>query len=130
MDLCHIFCAEAAALAIKCYSPELIVHPVLPKKNDEIENTLTYIEAILPRLDALVIGPGLGRNTAVLEATKRIISLAKGNEMTLVLDGDALFLLAGDIRLIHGYKNAILIPNIVSSIILFFKRNFHMKWLM
>ena len=54
------------------------------------------MEAILPRLDALVIGPGLGRNIVVLEATKRIISLAKENEMTLVLGGDALFLLAGD----------------------------------
>jgi len=28
-DLGHIFCPEDAAIAIKSYSPELIVHPLL-----------------------------------------------------------------------------------------------------
>lgn len=27
-DLAHIFCAKSAAIAIKSYSPEIIVHPV------------------------------------------------------------------------------------------------------
>jgi ATP-dependent NAD(P)H-hydrate dehydratase len=29
-DLSHIFCTEDAAIPIKAFSPELIVHPVLP----------------------------------------------------------------------------------------------------
>ena len=29
-DLAHIFCTEDAAIPIKSFSPELIVHPVLP----------------------------------------------------------------------------------------------------
>lgn len=28
-DLVHIFCTQSAAIPIKCYSPELIVHPLL-----------------------------------------------------------------------------------------------------
>lgn len=28
-DLVHIFCPQSAAIPIKCYSPELIVHPLL-----------------------------------------------------------------------------------------------------
>lgn len=28
-DLGHVFCPEAAAIVIKSYSPELIVHPIL-----------------------------------------------------------------------------------------------------
>ena len=29
-DISHVFCTEGAATVIKCYSPELIVHPYLP----------------------------------------------------------------------------------------------------
>lgn len=28
-DLCHVFCPKAASIPLKCYSPELIVHPIL-----------------------------------------------------------------------------------------------------
>ena len=28
-DLAHVFCTEEASIPIKCYSPELIVHPCL-----------------------------------------------------------------------------------------------------
>jgi NAD(P)H-hydrate repair Nnr-like enzyme with NAD(P)H-hydrate dehydratase domain len=28
-DLVHIFCPQTASIPIKCYSPELIVHPLL-----------------------------------------------------------------------------------------------------
>jgi ATP-dependent NAD(P)H-hydrate dehydratase len=35
-DIVHIFCAEGAATPIKCYSPEIIVHPLL-KASHEFE---------------------------------------------------------------------------------------------
>jgi len=31
-DLSHIFCTSGAAVAIKSYSPEIIVHPLLPNQ--------------------------------------------------------------------------------------------------
>jgi ATP-dependent NAD(P)H-hydrate dehydratase len=37
-DLAHVFCTESAGIPIKCYSPEVIVHPVLKASN---ENSIT-----------------------------------------------------------------------------------------
>ena len=33
-DLAHVFCTESASQVIKSYSPELIVHPYLPRERD------------------------------------------------------------------------------------------------
>ncbi|KAH9106740.1 hypothetical protein LEN26_014487 [Aphanomyces euteiches] len=107
VDLCHIFCAPEAATPIKCYSPELIVHPFLSL------STVEKITPVLGRLDALVVGPGLGRDPDILDAAKAIVSAAKAMQLPVVLDGDALFLLSNDISLIHGYPHAILTPNIM-----------------
>ncbi|EDM08824.1 similar to RIKEN cDNA 0710008K08 (predicted), isoform CRA_b [Rattus norvegicus] len=60
-DLTHVFCAREAAPVIKSYSPELIVHPVLDS-SDAVEE----VEKWLPRLHALVVGPGLGRDDLLL----------------------------------------------------------------
>ena len=65
----------------------------------------------MERLDVLVIGPGLGRHPQVFQKVKEIITLAKDARLPLVLDGDALFLLAQIPTLIHGYPNAVLTPN-------------------
>jgi ATP-dependent NAD(P)H-hydrate dehydratase len=107
--LCHIICTQDAAIPIKCYSPELIVHPLLSTSDDAIRRICT----LLMRLDVLVVGPGLGREPAVLALTKDIIRSAKAMQLPLLLDGDALFLLSTDPELIHGYSRAILTPNMV-----------------
>ncbi|OQR84671.1 hypothetical protein ACHHYP_13056 [Achlya hypogyna] len=109
VDLCHVFCTKEAAIPIKCYSPELIVHPLLTPDADAI----IKITAVLPRLDALILGPGLGREPFVMSLTKQVIAAAKARNMPLVLDGDALFLLSTDLSLVHGYPRAVLTPNIV-----------------
>lgn len=56
-DLVYVFCSKEAAPVIKSYSPELIVLPVL---NDS--DVVSKVEPWLPRLNSLIIGPGLGRN--------------------------------------------------------------------
>ncbi|XP_054430376.1 ATP-dependent (S)-NAD(P)H-hydrate dehydratase isoform X5 [Pteronotus mesoamericanus] len=61
-DLSHVFCTREAAPVIKSYSPELIVHPVLDRPDAVHE-----VERWLPRLHALVVGPGLGREDALLK---------------------------------------------------------------
>ena len=33
-DLVHVFCAKAAAIPIKIFSPDLIVHPILVSSNE------------------------------------------------------------------------------------------------
>uniref|UniRef100_A0A914V265 ATP-dependent NAD(P)H-hydrate dehydratase n=1 Tax=Plectus sambesii TaxID=2011161 RepID=A0A914V265_9BILA len=59
-DILHVFCPKEAATVIKSYSPELIVHPLLSVGNGD--NKWKEIFDWLDRVNAVVIGPGLGRN--------------------------------------------------------------------
>ncbi len=114
MDLSHVFCERSAATAIKAYSPELIVHPVLtasPEASDGSDSqdnegkvhelamagSGAVIEWI-PRLDALLIGPGLGRNRAIIQAACHIIIAAAARGLPLILDADGLFILTSALR--------------------------------
>lgn len=71
----------------------------------------------MERLHTLVIGPGLGRCPLVCEATARIIQHAKQQKLALVLDADALWMLAQPPyrSLFEHYKDApvVLTPNVV-----------------
>jgi len=64
------------------FSPELIVHPYLRdseelaapgERADALDRGVEDVCAWLPRLDALVVGPGMGRDEAVLEAAERVV---------------------------------------------------------
>lgn len=107
MDLVHVFCDSAAAPVIKAYTPELIVHPVLDK--------LGAIDAITPwlgRLHALVIGPGLGRDPAVLERVAQLIAVWRSQRKPLVLDADALMLIGERPELVRNFDGGlVLTPN-------------------
>ena len=105
-DLSHIFCTSDAASVIKSYSPELIVHPVL-----DDSNAVAEIKQWLPRLHALVIGPGLGRDQAIFDTVKEVIEVAKQSNMILVIDADGLFLVTQTPAIITSYSKAILTPN-------------------
>jgi ATP-dependent NAD(P)H-hydrate dehydratase len=64
-DLSHIFCHKEAAIPIKSYSPELIVHPAF---GDIIEiDKLNKAIGSISTVDALVIGCGLGREESLNE---------------------------------------------------------------
>ncbi|CAI5737466.1 unnamed protein product [Hyaloperonospora brassicae] len=121
-DLCHIFCVEEAAVPIKCYSPELIVHPLLrseaslagvekPKRFGILSEAVEKIAQVLPRLDVLVIGPGLGRDASVQEIVRQVIGQARDADLPLILDGDALYLVSLRPDTVKGYTKAILTPN-------------------
>lgn len=106
-DLAYVFCSADSAPIIKGYSPELIVIP-----NLECNNAIEEISAFLPRLHSLVIGPGLGRNERTLSTVGSIISLAKEQDLPLVLDADALFFVSKCPEIVRGYRKAILTPNV------------------
>jgi ATP-dependent NAD(P)H-hydrate dehydratase len=71
-DLATIYCASEASLPIKCYSPELMVSPwydvtaIESLPEDVVSSILINNSASRKRLHALVIGPGLGRQSALL----------------------------------------------------------------
>ena len=58
-DLSHVFCHTEAAIPIKSYSPELIVHPAFNTFSNEIllKKTIRWFKS----MNSILIGPGLGR---------------------------------------------------------------------
>lgn len=105
-DLVHVFCKVAAGPALKAYSPELIVHPIL-----DVPNALEQIEQWLPRLHVIVIGPGMGRAENVLQLVIQLIQKCRSMNLPLIIDADGLFLLIRHPELVHDYSGVILTPN-------------------
>jgi ATP-dependent NAD(P)H-hydrate dehydratase len=89
-DLAHVFCTRDAGVAIKAYSPELIVHPVLLEshsaKANEAKLPLEHITDWISRLSVLVIGSGLGRDPLVMDTATQLIEHARDAKIPLVLD--------------------------------------------
>jgi ATP-dependent NAD(P)H-hydrate dehydratase len=119
-DLAWVLCAAQAAVPIKSYSPELIVLPILPDHSSNnttatsspsSPSSLVAFGDLAGRLDALVVGPGLGRDAVTLDAVAGILRAAAARGLPLVLDGDGLFLLAQRPTLLEGYARAVLTPN-------------------
>ncbi|KAF9047162.1 Ribokinase-like protein [Hymenopellis radicata] len=111
-DLSHVICSPTAAGAIKSYSPDLIVHPILSPDAPTLE-VKSELSSLLSRLHVLVIGPGLGREEYMQNYARMAMGLAREQGMFLVLDADALFLVGQDISLIKGYRRAVVTPNVV-----------------
>lgn len=92
-DLSYILTAEEASGPIKTYSPELMVTPVYSAKEllqgaapsfsakgakeKAVAAMVDKVTAFFPKLHVLVIGPGLGRDPWVMEATRRVIVEAR-----------------------------------------------------
>lgn len=103
-DLATVFCADEACTAIKSYSPELMVDGVYSAlrmqssdesvRQQEVANMVNSVTNSLDRLHVLIIGPGLGRDPAVMDATAQIIRQSRKKGISLVLDADALYLLS------------------------------------
>ncbi|KAG6918967.1 hypothetical protein DXG01_010206 [Tephrocybe rancida] len=111
-DLSHVICSPTAAGAIKSYSPDLIVHPILREESTP-EDVRPSLESLLTRLHVLIIGPGLGREPYMQSFARLALSLARKQGMFIVLDADALWMVGQDISLIQGYRRAIVTPNVV-----------------
>uniref|UniRef100_A0A1B0G896 ATP-dependent (S)-NAD(P)H-hydrate dehydratase n=3 Tax=Glossina TaxID=44049 RepID=A0A1B0G896_GLOMM len=107
-DLAHVFCQREAAVVIKSYSPELIVHPLL-----DAANAVELISPWLERLHVVIIGPGLGREPETQKTVIELIKVCLKQEKPLVIDADGLALLIDRLDLIQGQRNIILTPNAI-----------------
>ncbi|EWC45939.1 ATP-dependent (S)-NAD(P)H-hydrate dehydratase [Drechslerella stenobrocha 248] len=123
-DLSHIICEPGAATVIKSYSPNLMVHPYLKQSNhisadstsasDSDEDSIAKRAiALLDRLHVIVVGPGLGRDALMQRTAARIVKAARDRGMGIVVDADALLLVAADPALVRSYPGAVLTPNVV-----------------
>ena len=97
-----------------------MVHPLLPS-TDSVKDPNSIdapalagpIIGMLSRLHALVIGPGLGRDSVTLRVVAEVIKEARTRSIPFVLDADGLLIVTEDPNLIKGYKECILTPNVV-----------------
>ncbi|KAH9967268.1 Ribokinase-like protein [Russula dissimulans] len=112
VDLSHVICSPTAANAIKSYSPDLIVHPILREEMSP-KALRPELAALLSRLHVLVIGPGLGREEYMQTFARLALDIAKEQGMFLVLDADSLFMVGRQLDLIRGYRRVVLTPNVV-----------------
>lgn len=112
VDLSHVICSPTAAGAIKSYSPDLIVHPILRAETPPW-SLRTDLSALLSRLHVLVIGPGLGREEYMLSFARLALNIAKEQGMFIVLDADGLYMAGHQLDLVRGYRRAVLTPNVV-----------------
>ncbi|KAI7862642.1 H-hydrate dehydratase [Spinellus fusiger] len=116
-DLCHVFCEPSASMAIKAYSPDLIVHPYLRSETQKdipgssIKEIVDRVSSVLSRLDVLVVGPGLSRDALMQASAKDIVIKARKEQVAVVLDADGLFLIQHHPYIIQGYTKAVLTPN-------------------
>lgn len=104
-DLTHIICERDAASVIKSYDPNLMVHPYLfdsgkpSHDKDEEMMWVGKIRGVIDRMDAVVIGPGLGRDQRMLKSVGGIIEYIveeKKGEIPVVIDADGLYLVGED----------------------------------
>ena len=117
-DMSHVICEPGAGAVIKTYSPNLMVHPYMRQSHnmgqrDSVDSVTSSVTAMLSRLNVLVIGPGLGRDSAMQEASARVIAEAKKTNIPFVLDADGLQLATEQPDLVKGYTECILTPNVV-----------------
>ena len=105
-------CSEEAGIPIKCYSPELIVCPVIQLKvcaeeSDQFkqvcETNYNSIVSLLDRIDSVVIGPGAGRHPVMIHTLEKVISYLIEKNKPLVIDGDGLWVVTQKPSLLTGY---------------------------
>lgn len=106
-DLVYVITTASAAPAIKSYSPDLIVFPYLNLKE------ASKINSLLPKMDVIVIGPGLGREDEAVKLTEDIIKTCKTLGKPLVIDADGLYVVSKNPGIIKDYPQpgVILTPN-------------------
>jgi NAD(P)H-hydrate epimerase len=106
IDLIFVATPKKVARAITSYSP-LLIKPVrlakdiailsptlivkeLNNENYLVSNDLGIVETLVDKVDALVIGPGLGSENETQKAVEKIINLFVKNKKPIVIDADAI----------------------------------------
>ncbi|EPZ31609.1 YjeF, carbohydrate kinase-related domain-containing protein [Rozella allomycis CSF55] len=89
-EMVHIFCDKEAAIPIKSYSPDIIVHPYFSStKLEGIEPTTKW----LTKFHCIILGPGLSRNKFLLESARAVAIETTRLNIPLIMDADAIALI-------------------------------------
>lgn len=123
IDLVYLATPKKVAKAITSYSPLLIkpirlakemakLSPTLIVKelNDQdhlIQKDITIINKLTEKVDALLIGPGLGDDKKTQKAIKEIIWQFVKNKKSMVIDADAIKVIGKNRNIIKNSKTVI-----------------------
>ena len=88
IDLVYVATPEKVAHAISSMSPDLITIKLEGKNLSS--RGLSAVEAVLSKVDAVVMGPGLGLEKETVEAVERIVCLVENRGVPMLLDADGL----------------------------------------
>ena len=75
------------------------------------EEGVRKTERWLRNMDAVVIGPGLGRDVLAVAFAREILAFARRLKIPTVVDADGLFLVSLEPELVRGNPDAVLTPN-------------------
>ena len=105
VDLAYIFAPKEISNSLRSYSPNVIVRPY--NDNKITKGVANQILKSLPKIDAVVIGTGLGKQRT--DGIKKIIEELSKTNIRIILDAD--ILQPEIIEFIDG-KNVIMTPHI------------------
>jgi NAD(P)H-hydrate epimerase len=125
-DLIYIATPKKVARAITSYKPLLIkpirlakeiakISPTLIVKelNDEdnlVPEDIDIVKKLVKKVDALLIGPGLGNEIKTQKAVEKIIELFVKNKKQIVIDADAIKVVGSKPNLIE-YSQSVITPH-------------------
>jgi NAD(P)H-hydrate epimerase len=89
VDLVRLYAPQASTDAAQAQHADLIVHPGTERRRLVLED-VEPIRRLLPKVDVLLLGPGLGNDRRTDEAVQQILTWAAQKKARVVLDADAL----------------------------------------
>lgn len=101
-DMVHIATPKKTYKIIASYSPNFIVHRL--KKDILVEEDLKIVRSLMDKIDAVIIGPGLGDHKDTADA---IIQFIKDSPKPLVIDAEAIKPVAGDLEALKDHVGVI-----------------------
>ena len=104
----RLLMTAGAAAGVRNRLVETVLQEIGP--GDHLADAASVLEVLADeRLGALVAGPGLGRESATVEAVRRIVLESK---VPMVLDADGLFAFAGRAEALQARPGLVLTPHV------------------
>ena len=104
-DLVHIACPKNVHDIVASFSPSFIVHPL--SSDHLVPEDVREIREVSKKIEAIVIGPGLGLHKETLEAVREVI---RKIDLPYCIDADGLTSVAGDMTCLRR-KKGVLTPH-------------------
>ncbi|MCJ2554654.1 MAG: NAD(P)H-hydrate dehydratase [Candidatus Thermoplasmatota archaeon] len=105
-DVVHVATPTRSAPIVSAFSPTLIVHPL--SSDRLVPEDVPVLLELAGGMDAVIIGPGLGRDEATLEAVRRFL---RELDKPVSVDADGITAVAGDLTSVQG-KSGVITPHV------------------